>query len=130
MGCYFFVSWLLWARLPFQGPCIHSLGQWPIIPAAWAYWAFYYLSCQFLMALIIGPFCLLGFHKMALNNHQILCNTINLYNFNSYSLVDDKNITFLKFFKIQLYLFNKKKKKCFASTSRNKPFFHIKEIQQ
>ena len=64
MGCYFFLFWLLWARLPFQDPYIYI------------YWAsdllflplgpnrlFCYLFCQFFVVLIIGLFWLLGFHK-------------------------------------------------------------------
>ena len=30
MGCYFFLSWLLWARLPFQGLCIHCWASDPL----------------------------------------------------------------------------------------------------
>ena len=35
MGCYFFLSELLWAHLPLQDPLVYFLGLWSIIPAAW-----------------------------------------------------------------------------------------------
>ena len=63
MGCYFFLSWLLWARLPFQGPCIHCWASGPLFLSLGPNGLFYYLYSQFLVALIFGLFFPLGFHK-------------------------------------------------------------------
>ena len=67
MGCYFFLSWLLWARLPFQGPCIHCWASDPLFLPLGPNGLF----LLFIQSIPCGPhhwaFLSTGLQQMALN---------------------------------------------------------------
>ena len=63
MWCYFFLPGFFEPACLFKTHVYICWASDPLFLPLEPNGLFCYLSCQFLMALIIGPFCLLGFHK-------------------------------------------------------------------